>query len=149
VPRCCHGREEEYEAVWCVLRAYPGAHGVSFVLALALALRSMRTLSAVTSLSFDAELLAAAPGTVMRLTLLATRCPMCSSKTFSLCLPARVSHTPRCPTLSACPLLRATCLPQVRHASPCSTAMWVCPQGLNVTMTSTLVGTPELPHRSL
>jgi hypothetical protein len=149
VPRCCHGREEEYEAVQCVLRAYPGAHGVSFVLALALALPSMRTLSAVTSLSFDTELLATALGTVMHLTLLATCCPTCSSKTFLPHLPAHVSRTPRCPTLSACPLLHAMCLPQVCHASPCSTAMWVCPQGLNMTTTSTLAGTPELPRRSL
>jgi hypothetical protein len=69
VPRCCHGREEEYEAVRCALRAYPGAHSVSFVLALAPALRSMHTLSATNSLFFDTELLAAEPGTVMRLTL--------------------------------------------------------------------------------
>jgi hypothetical protein len=69
VPRCCHGREEEYEVVRCVLHAYPGAHGVSFVLALAPALRSMHTLLATNSLFFDAEFLAAEPGTVMRLTL--------------------------------------------------------------------------------
>ncbi|KAH9010488.1 hypothetical protein EDB83DRAFT_2322430 [Lactarius deliciosus] len=43
------------------LRANPPAHGPSFVLALALALRYMRALSALTLPAFDAELLSAAP----------------------------------------------------------------------------------------
>ncbi|KAH9015780.1 hypothetical protein EDB84DRAFT_1567577 [Lactarius hengduanensis] len=57
------------------LRAYPPAHGPSFVLALALAVRSMRALSALTLPAFDAELLSTAPGTLTHLTLLADMLP--------------------------------------------------------------------------
>ncbi|KAH8996039.1 hypothetical protein EDB92DRAFT_1844811, partial [Lactarius akahatsu] len=57
------------------LRAYPSAHGPSFVLALALALRVMRALSALTLPAFDAELLSTAPGTLTHLTLLADTLP--------------------------------------------------------------------------
>ena len=57
------------------LRAYPRAHGASFILALALALHSMSALTALTLPAFDAELLAAVPVTVTRLTLLADKLP--------------------------------------------------------------------------
>ncbi|KAH9058964.1 hypothetical protein EDB83DRAFT_2675684 [Lactarius deliciosus] len=57
------------------LRAYPPAHGPSFVLALALALHSMRALSALMLPAFDAELLSAAPGTLTHLMLLADMLP--------------------------------------------------------------------------
>ncbi|KAH9160125.1 hypothetical protein EDB89DRAFT_2236142 [Lactarius sanguifluus] len=55
--------------------AYPPAHGPSFVLAFALALRSMRALSALTLATFDTELLSAVPGTLTHLTLLADTLP--------------------------------------------------------------------------
>lgn len=74
------------------LRAYPRAHGASFVLALALALRSMRALSALTLPAFDAELLAAAPGTLARLTLLADTLPYAFFDDF-LAAPARARLT--------------------------------------------------------
>jgi len=54
------------------LRTYPHVHGTSFMLTLALALRSIRALSVLTLPPFDAELLAAAPG---MLTLLADTLP--------------------------------------------------------------------------
>ncbi|KAI9446891.1 hypothetical protein BJY52DRAFT_1370398, partial [Lactarius psammicola] len=57
------------------LHAYPPVHGLSFVLALALALRSMRALLALTLPAFDAELLTVVPGALMRLTLLADTLP--------------------------------------------------------------------------
>jgi hypothetical protein len=57
------------------LPAYPVTRGASFDLALALALRSMRALSALTLPAFDPELLAAAPRTLARLTLLADTLP--------------------------------------------------------------------------
>ena len=53
------------------MRAYPQSHWASFELALALALQSMRALSALTLPAFNAELLSAAPGAITRLTLLA------------------------------------------------------------------------------
>ncbi|KAH8986652.1 hypothetical protein EDB86DRAFT_2235236 [Lactarius hatsudake] len=74
------------------LRAYPPAHGPSFVLALALALRSMRVLSALTLPAFDAELLAAAPGTLTHLTLLADTLPYAFFDGF-LAAPARAHLT--------------------------------------------------------
>ena len=58
-----------------VLSGYPSAHGASFQLALALALRSMRGLTALTLPAFDADLLAAAPPSLARLTLLADTLP--------------------------------------------------------------------------
>ncbi|KAH9051716.1 hypothetical protein EDB87DRAFT_1733929 [Lactarius vividus] len=74
------------------LRAYPPAHGPSFVLALALALRSMRALSALTLPAFDAELLSAAPGTLTHLTLLADTLPYMFFDDF-LATPARARLT--------------------------------------------------------
>ncbi|KAH9054853.1 hypothetical protein EDB87DRAFT_1688740 [Lactarius vividus] len=74
------------------LRAYPPAHGPSFVLALALALRSMRALSALTLPAFDAELLSAAPGTLTHLTLLADTLPYAFFDDF-LAAPARARLT--------------------------------------------------------
>ncbi|KAH9012395.1 hypothetical protein EDB83DRAFT_2321946 [Lactarius deliciosus] len=75
------------------LRAYPSALGPSFVLlALALALRSMRALSALTLPAFDAELLAAAPGTLTHLTLLADTLPYAFFDGF-LAAPARARLT--------------------------------------------------------
>ncbi|KAH9011140.1 hypothetical protein EDB84DRAFT_1054382 [Lactarius hengduanensis] len=74
------------------LRAYPPAHGPSFVLALALALRSMRALSALTLPAFDAELLSAAPGTLTHLTLLADTLPYAFFDGF-LAAPARARLT--------------------------------------------------------
>ncbi|KAH9014510.1 hypothetical protein EDB84DRAFT_1443803 [Lactarius hengduanensis] len=74
------------------LRAYLPAHGPSFVLALALALRSMRALSALTLPAFDAELLSAAPGTLTHLTLLADTFPYAFFDGF-LAAPARVRLT--------------------------------------------------------
>ncbi|KAH8977804.1 hypothetical protein EDB92DRAFT_1844491, partial [Lactarius akahatsu] len=74
------------------LRAYPSAHGPSFVLALALALRSMRALSALTLPAFDAELLSAAPGTLTHLTLLADTLPYAFFDGF-LAAPARARLT--------------------------------------------------------
>ncbi|KAH8978111.1 hypothetical protein EDB86DRAFT_3155434 [Lactarius hatsudake] len=74
------------------LRAYPPSHGPSFVLALALALRSMRALSALTLPAFDAELLAAAPGTLTHLTLLADTLPYAFFDGF-LAAPARAHLT--------------------------------------------------------
>ncbi|KAH9165319.1 hypothetical protein EDB89DRAFT_1911495 [Lactarius sanguifluus] len=58
-----------YDADACVARLagtphLAALHGPSFVLALALALRSMRALSALTLPAFDAELLSAAPDTL-------------------------------------------------------------------------------------
>jgi hypothetical protein len=58
-----------------VLSEYPAAHGASFQLALALALRSMRALMALTLPAFDADLLAAAPPSLARLTLLSDTLP--------------------------------------------------------------------------
>ncbi|KAH9981798.1 hypothetical protein BJV74DRAFT_65657 [Russula compacta] len=81
-----------------VLPAYPPAHAhahsgggggaatCSFHLALALALRTMRALSTLTLPAFDAELLAAAPPTLARLTLLADTLPFAFFDQF---LPAR------------------------------------------------------------
>ncbi|KAH9062517.1 hypothetical protein EDB83DRAFT_2315391 [Lactarius deliciosus] len=74
------------------LCAYPPAHGPSFVLALALALGSMRALSALTLPAFDAELLAAAPGTLTHLTLLADTLPYAFFDGF-LVAPARARLT--------------------------------------------------------
>ena len=74
------------------LRAYPHAHGASFVLALELALRSMRALSALILPAFDAELLAAVPSTVTRLTLLADTLPFAIFDDF-LAAPARARLT--------------------------------------------------------
>ncbi|KAI9433230.1 hypothetical protein H4582DRAFT_2082710 [Lactarius indigo] len=74
------------------LRAYPPAHGPSFVLALALALRSMRALSALTLPAFDTELLSAAPGTLTHLTLLADTLPYAFFDDF-LAAPARARLT--------------------------------------------------------
>ena len=74
------------------LRAYPHSHGASFELALALALRSMRALSALTLPAFDAELLAAAPGALTRLTLLADTLPYTFFNDF-LTAPARARLT--------------------------------------------------------
>ncbi|KAH9012410.1 hypothetical protein EDB83DRAFT_2556922 [Lactarius deliciosus] len=74
------------------LRAYPSAHGPSFILALALALRSMRAVSALTLPAFDAELLAAAPGTLTHLTLLADTLPYAFFDGF-LAAPARARLT--------------------------------------------------------
>ncbi|KAH9166155.1 hypothetical protein EDB89DRAFT_2076153 [Lactarius sanguifluus] len=71
------------------VRAYPPAHGPSFVLALALALRSMRALSALTLPAFDAELLSAAPDTL----------PYAFFDGF-LAAPRRTSHQPPCRALS-------------------------------------------------
>ncbi|KAH9027815.1 hypothetical protein EDB85DRAFT_93969 [Lactarius pseudohatsudake] len=75
------------------LHAYPPAHGPSFVLALALALRSMRALSALTLPAFDAELLSAAPGTLTHLTLLADTLPYAFFDGFLPCPRVRVSPT--------------------------------------------------------
>jgi hypothetical protein len=58
-----------------VLSEYPPAHGASFHLALALALRSMSGLMALTLPAFNADLLAAAPPSLARLTLLADTLP--------------------------------------------------------------------------
>ena len=74
------------------LRAYPHAHGASFALALALALHSMRALSALTLPTFDAELLAAVPSTITRLTLLADTLPYAFFDDF-LAAPARARLT--------------------------------------------------------
>ena len=74
------------------LRAYPQSHGASFELALALALRSMRALSTLTLPAFNAELLAAAPGTITRLTLLADTLPYAFFDDF-LAAPARARLT--------------------------------------------------------
>ncbi|KAH9037210.1 hypothetical protein EDB85DRAFT_627354 [Lactarius pseudohatsudake] len=75
------------------LRAYPPAHGPSFVVALALALRSMRALSALTLLAFDAELLSAAPGTLTHLTLLADTLPYaCFDGFLAAPVRARLTH---------------------------------------------------------
>ncbi|KAF8259047.1 hypothetical protein EI94DRAFT_1814100, partial [Lactarius quietus] len=74
------------------LRANPHAHGASFELALALALRSMRALSALTLPAFDAELLVAAPGSLTRLTLLADTLPYSFFDEF-LCAPTRARLT--------------------------------------------------------
>ncbi|KAH9010493.1 hypothetical protein EDB83DRAFT_2680807 [Lactarius deliciosus] len=74
------------------LLAYPPAHGPSFVLALALALGSMRALSALTLPAFDAELLAAAPGTLTHLALLADTLPYAFFDGF-LVAPARARLT--------------------------------------------------------
>ncbi|KAH9000537.1 hypothetical protein EDB86DRAFT_3135014 [Lactarius hatsudake] len=57
------------------LCTYLPVHGPFFVLALALALHSMRALSTLMLPAFDAELLAAAPGTLTHLTLLADTLP--------------------------------------------------------------------------
>ncbi|KAH9015286.1 hypothetical protein EDB85DRAFT_2280358 [Lactarius pseudohatsudake] len=73
-------------------RAYPSTHSPSFVLALALALRSMRALSALTLPAFDAELLSAAPGTLTHLTLLADTLPYAFFNGF-LAAPARAHLT--------------------------------------------------------
>ena len=70
------------------LCAYPQSHGASFELALALALRSMRALSTLTLPAFNAELLAAAPGAITRLTLLADTLPYAFFDDF-LAAPAR------------------------------------------------------------
>jgi hypothetical protein len=74
------------------LRSYPQSHGASFELALALALRSMRALSALTLPAFNSELLAAAPGAVTRLTLLADTLPYAFFDDF-LAAPARARLT--------------------------------------------------------
>ncbi|KAN0137518.1 hypothetical protein V8E53_004569 [Lactarius tabidus] len=55
--------------------SFPHSHGASFELALAVALRSMRAPSALTLPAFNSELLAAAPGAVTSLTLLANTLP--------------------------------------------------------------------------
>jgi hypothetical protein len=65
------------------LRSYPPTHGASFVLALA---------STLTLPGFDAELLAAAPGTVTCLTRLADRLPFAFFSDF-LAVPARARLT--------------------------------------------------------
>ncbi|KAH9165331.1 hypothetical protein EDB89DRAFT_1911503 [Lactarius sanguifluus] len=82
------------------VRAYPPAHGPSFVLALALALRSMRALSALTLPAFDAELLSAAPDTLPYAFFdgfLAAPLYLTSS----VCPPQRrTSHQPPCRALS-------------------------------------------------
>ncbi|KAI9435288.1 hypothetical protein H4582DRAFT_2100435 [Lactarius indigo] len=57
------------------LRAHLPAHGPSFVLALALALRSMRSFSVLMLPAFEAELLAAALGTLTHLMLLTDTLP--------------------------------------------------------------------------
>ncbi|KAI9435285.1 hypothetical protein H4582DRAFT_2100431 [Lactarius indigo] len=58
-----------------MLHPYPPTHGPSFVLALALVLRSMRCLSVLMLPAFEAELLAAAPGMLTHLTRLADILP--------------------------------------------------------------------------
>ena len=75
-----------------VLRGYPHTHSASFELALALSLRSMRALSALTLPAFDAELLAAAPGSLTSLTLLADTLPYAFFDDF-LASPARARIT--------------------------------------------------------
>jgi hypothetical protein len=57
------------------LPAYPPVHGPSFHLALQLALRSMRALATLRLPAFDADLLAAVPPTLARLTLEADTLP--------------------------------------------------------------------------
>jgi hypothetical protein len=74
-----------------VMSELPPAHGASFHLALALALRSMRGLMELTLPSFDADLLAAAPPSLTRLTLLADTLPFAFFDQFLTSRP-RITH---------------------------------------------------------
>ncbi|KAH8991778.1 hypothetical protein EDB86DRAFT_3079634 [Lactarius hatsudake] len=76
------------------LCTYSPAHGPSFVLALALALRSIRALPALTPLAFDTELLAVALGTPIHQSLLADTFPYAFFDDFSPRLHRTTSHQP-------------------------------------------------------
>lgn len=103
------------------LCAYPPAHGPSFVLALALALCSIRAFSALTLLAFNTELLVVALGTPVHQSLLAGTLPYTFFEDFSPRLHVRVLPTSRCPTSSVYPLQPTTSRQPLRLALPCST----------------------------
>ncbi|KAI9433399.1 hypothetical protein H4582DRAFT_2082291 [Lactarius indigo] len=100
------------------LRAYPPTHGPSSVLALAVALHSMHTLSVLMLPVFDAELLAAASGMLTHLTRLSDILPYVFLDDF---LPA-----PACARLTHLALPHFIGVPPAVHIVPPAAAPHLC-----------------------